>query len=59
MEMGSNAPRETPAAAATVATNAVVAIWVVFVPAAAVGAVGVPVKAGDARFALAARRPGR
>lgn len=28
--------------------NAVVAIWVVFVPGAAVGAVGVPVSAGDA-----------
>lgn len=33
-------------------TKAVVAIWVVFVPAVAVGAVGVPVKAGEARFAL-------
>ncbi|WP_175906297.1 hypothetical protein [Burkholderia seminalis] len=33
------------------ATNAVVAIWVVFVPAVAVGAVGVPVSAGDASVA--------
>jgi hypothetical protein len=33
-------------------TKAVVAIWVVFVPAVAVGAVGVPVNAGEARFAL-------
>lgn len=32
-------------------TKAVVAICVVFVPAAAVGAVGVPVNAGDAVFA--------
>ncbi|WP_459434540.1 hypothetical protein [Roseovarius sp.] len=32
-----------------VATNPVVAIWVVFVPLAAVGAVGVPVKPGEAR----------
>lgn len=31
--------------------KAVVAIWVVFVPAAAVGAVGVPVRAGDAKGA--------
>jgi hypothetical protein len=30
------------------ATKAVVAIWVVFVPAVAVGAAGVPVKVGDA-----------
>jgi hypothetical protein len=29
-------------------TNAVVAIWVVLVPTVAVGAVGVPVSAGDA-----------
>lgn len=34
---------EAPTAAVT---NAVVAIWVVFVPLAAVGAVGVPVRAG-------------
>ena len=33
-------------------TNAVVAIWVVFVPTLAVGAVGVPVNDGEARFAL-------
>ena len=33
-------------------TNAVVAICVVFVPVVAVGAVGVPVNAGDARGAL-------
>jgi hypothetical protein len=37
------APEGMPLAKA----KAVVAIWVVFVPAAAVGAVGVPVKAGD------------
>jgi hypothetical protein len=30
------------------ATKAVVAIWVVFVPPVAVGAVGVPVRAGEA-----------
>lgn len=44
-----------PASAAgltAVFTNAVVAIWVVFVPAIAVGDVGVPVSAGDARSAL-------
>ena len=35
-------------------TNAVVAIWVVFVPAAAVGALGVPVNVGDAMFAFLA-----
>ena len=35
-----------------VLTNAVVAICVVFVAAIAVGAVGVPVSAGDARSAL-------
>ena len=35
-------------------TNAVVAIWVVLVPSAAVGAVGVPVRAGEARGALRA-----
>lgn len=34
-------------------TKAVVAIWVVFVPTAAVGAVGVPVSAGDAVLAFA------
>ena len=34
------------------ATNAVVANWVEFVPVAAVGAVGVPVKDGDAMVAL-------
>ena len=36
-------------------TKAVVAICVVFVAAAAVGAVGVPVRAGEARGALASR----
>jgi hypothetical protein len=36
-----------------VLTNAVVASWVVLVPAAAVGATGVPVKVGEAVFALA------
>ena len=35
-------------------TNAVVAICVVFVPAAAVGALGVPVNVGDAIFAFLA-----
>jgi hypothetical protein len=35
-----------PTALAAVVTNAVVANWVVFVPAAAVGAVGVPVNTG-------------
>ena len=35
------------------ATKAVLAICVVFVPAVAVGAVGVPVNAGEARAALA------
>ena len=34
-------------------TKAVVATCVVFVPAVAVGAVGVPVSAGDSRGALA------
>lgn len=33
-------------------TNAVVAIWVVFVAVAAVGAVGVPVNSGLAKFAF-------
>ena len=37
--------------ATALATNAVVAIWVVFVPAAAVVDVGVPVNAGLARGA--------
>ena len=36
-----------------VPTNAVVAIWVVEVPAVAVGAVGVPVKSGEASGAFA------
>ena len=40
-------PAQQPAATAAV-TNAVVAIWVVLLPAVAVGAVGVPVKSGDA-----------
>ena len=43
------------AAARAAATNAVVATWVVLAPGAAVGAVGVPVRAGDASGALAAR----
>jgi hypothetical protein len=34
-------------------TNAVVAIWVVFVATPAVGATGVPVKVGEARVAYA------
>ena len=37
------------------ATKAVVAIWVLLVVAAAVGAVGVPVNAGLARGALSVR----
>ena len=45
----------TVMAPTAVATNAVVAICVVLVPLAAVGAVGVPVNAGDAKGALAAR----
>jgi hypothetical protein len=36
-------------------TNAVVAIWVVFVVPVAVGAVGTPVSAGEAKGALSAR----
>jgi hypothetical protein len=43
-------PPETPLTA--VVTNAVVAICVVLVAAFAVGAVGVPVSAGEAKFAL-------
>lgn len=42
-----------PDAFAAVVTNAVVANWVVFVPAGAVGAVGTPVNAGDANGAPA------
>ncbi len=38
--------------AVAVRTNSVVAIWVVFDPAVAVGAVGAPVKAGDAKGAF-------
>lgn len=34
------------------AANAVLAAWVVFVPGAAVGTAGTPVKVGDARFAF-------
>ena len=41
--------------ATSVRTNSVVAIWVVLVAAVAVGAVGMPVKAGEARSALSAR----
>ena len=40
-----------PPALAAVCTKAVVASWVVLTPGAAVGAVGVPVKAGDNNFA--------
>ena len=36
-------------AAISALTNAVVATWVVLVPAVAVGAVGVPVRAGEAK----------
>jgi hypothetical protein len=43
------------APSAAVLTNAVVAICVVFVPAVAVGAVGVPVKSGLASGALRAK----
>lgn len=45
------ADTETPATAD--ATKAVVAIWVLVVPGDAVGAVGVPVSAGEAKGALA------
>lgn len=38
-----------------VVTNAVVAICVVFVPAVAVGAFGVPVNSGEAKLALFAQ----
>ena len=48
---------ESTIAAIAAATNAVVAICVVFVPAVAVGAVGVPVNAGDAKSALASNLP--
>ena len=41
-------------AAVAVVTKAVVAIWVVLVPAVAVGAAGVPVNVGEAIFARAA-----
>ena len=44
----------TPEARAA-ATKAVVAIWVVLVPAAAVGARGTPVRVGEASGALALR----
>jgi len=43
------------AAAVAVVTNAVLAAWVVFVPAVAVGTVGTPVSAGLASGAFAAR----
>ena len=42
---------ETTVEASAACTKAVVAIWVVFVPKIAVGAVGVPVKAGLAKVA--------
>ena len=38
-------------------TKAVVATWVVFVPGLAVGAVGAPVRAGDASGAFSASAP--
>ena len=41
----------TDTAATAAVTNAVVAIWVLFVPAVAVGAVGAPVRAGEASVA--------
>ena len=41
----------TPAAVTAAVTKAVLAACVVFVPAVAVGTVGVPVKAGDANGA--------
>lgn len=44
---------ESTRLATAVATNAVVAICVVFVAADAVGAVGTPVRSGEARAALA------
>ncbi len=44
-------PEATPADKAA-CTNSVVAICVVFVPSAAVGAIGVPVNVGDALFAF-------
>lgn len=50
--------RATPpagAAATAVLTKAVVAICVVEAPAVAVGAAGVPVKVGEARFAFNAK----
>jgi hypothetical protein len=46
-------PEATPAVKAA-CTNSVVAICVVFVPSAAVGAIGVPVNVGDALFAFKA-----
>ena len=45
-------PPPPPLAAISLTTNSVVAICVLFVPTVAVGAVGVPVKAGEALFAL-------
>ena len=46
-------PPPPPPAAIALATNCVVAICVVFVPLAAVGAVGIPVNAGLAMLAFA------
>jgi hypothetical protein len=50
--------QESPAIAVSIPffTKAVVASWVVLVPAVAVGAVGVPVRAGELRSALAPER---
>ena len=48
--------RPAMAVSTSVLTNWVVAIWVVLVPAGAVGAVGVPESAGEARFALSVER---
>ena len=44
---------ESTTFATAVSTYAVVATWVLFVPAVAVGAVGVPVSDGDASGAFA------
>jgi hypothetical protein len=48
---GSFTSAVTPNAGTAAVTNAVVASWVVFVPAVAVGAVGTPVRAGEAKGA--------
>ena len=46
-----------PPAATALWTKAVVAIWVLLVPAPAVGARGTPVKEGETRGALASSAP--